>query len=132
MRRVPNLGELTVGQRFLLTIIIVLVILFAMAAFGYFTGGWEAQGEQAEPQLYGDTPLDAVLIRLDKRALDQAYENRVMRLWEVWISPTTRDATSFTNGLKIARARYAEAAAAIGRRERQLIEMEQRHQEQRK
>jgi len=132
MRRVPNLGELTVGQRFLLTIIIVLVILFAMAAFGYFTGGWEAQGEQAEPQLYGDTPLDAVVIRLDKRALDQAYENRVMRLWEVWISPTTRDATSFTNGLKIARARYAEAAAAIGRRERQLIEMEQRHQEQRK
>jgi len=132
MRRVPNLGELTVGQRFLLIIIIALIILFAMAAFGYFTGGWEAQGEQAEPQLYGDTPLDAVLIRLDKRALDQAYENRVMRLWEVWISPTTRDATSFTNGLKIARARYAEAAAAIGRRERQLIEMEQRHQEQRK
>ena len=127
-----DLHELSLGQRILLTIIIVLVILFAMAAFGYFSGGWEAQGEQAEPQLYGDTPLDAVLIRLDKRALDQAYENRIMRLWEVWISPTTRDASSFSNGLKIARQRYTEAAAAIGRRERQLIEIEQRHQEGRK
>jgi len=32
---------MTYGQRFLLTLIIVLIILFAMAAFGYFTGGWE-------------------------------------------------------------------------------------------
>jgi len=130
---IPRLDDLSMGNRIALTMIIALIILFALAAFGYFTGRWDkAEGETAEPQLYGDTPLDAVLIRLDKRALDQAYEQRIVRLFEVWISPTTRDPSAFTNGLRIARARYAEAAAAIGRRERQIIENEQRHQEQRK
>src|SRR5215467_6243231 len=107
MQRIPNLGELTFGQRFLLTLIIVFVILFALAAFGYFGGRWgdEADAQQAE-QLYGDTPLDAVLIRLDKRALDTAYEQRLIRLWEVWLSPTTRDPGSFTTGLKAARRAY--------------------------
>jgi len=132
MQRIPNLGELTVGQRFLLIIIIALIILFAMAAFGYFGGSWDDANAQQSEQLYGDTSLDAVLIRLDKRALDTAYEQRLVRLWEVWISPTTRDPTAFTNGLRIARQRYAEAAAGISRRERQILELEQRHQEQRK
>ena len=130
---IPRLEDMTIGQRILLTIIIVLVILFALAIVGWSTGGWdEAPAQQAEQQLYGDTPLDAVLIRLDKRALDTAYEQRLVRLWEVWISPTTRDPTAFTNGLRIARQRYAEAAAGISRRERQILELEQRHQDQRK
>ena len=34
---------MTLGNRIALTIVIVLVILFAIAAFGYFTGGWEVQ-----------------------------------------------------------------------------------------
>jgi len=125
---IPRLEDMTLGQRFLLTLIIVLVLLFAMAAFGYFGGRWD-QAEGQEQQLYGDTPLDAVLIRLDKRALDEAYHQRIIKLWEVWLSPTTKDATSFTNGLKVARARYSEAATAISRRERQILDQEQQHQE---
>jgi len=125
---IPRLEDMTLGQRFLLTLIIVLVLLFAMAAFGYFGGRWD-QAEGQEQQLYGDTPLDAVLIRLDKRALDEAYHQRIIKLWEVWLSPTTKDATSFTNGLKVVRARYSEAATAISRRERQILDQEQQHQE---
>jgi len=128
-----RLEDMSIGHRIALTFCIVLAALFALALFGYLTGAWDkADAQQAEQQLYGDTPLDAVLIRLDKRALDTAYEQRLVKLWEVWISPTTRDPTAFTNGLRIARSRYAEAAAGIARRERQLIENEQRHQEQRK
>src|SRR5262245_26357281 len=108
----PWLEEMTIGQRVMLTLVIMLVILFALAIAGWTLGRWEAAAQQGE-QLYGDTPLDAVLIRLDKRALDTAYEQRIIKLWEVWISPSTRDATSFTNGLRIARQRYSEAAAAI-------------------
>jgi len=122
---IPSLDELSWWQRGLLLIVIVTIIILALLVLG--------RAEQRDEILYGDTPLDAVLIRLDKHALDTAYEQRIIRLWEVWISPTTRDPSAFTNGLKIARQRYAEAAAAIGRRERQLIENEQRHQqEQRK
>ena len=114
------------GHRFILIMLIVLIILFALAAFGYFTGGWEAEGQERQQPFYGDMPLDATLIKLDKRALDTAYEQRVVKLWEIWISPTTRDAINFTNGLKTARQRYSEAAIAIARRERQLLEQDQK------
>jgi len=77
-----------------------------------------AQAEQQE--LYGGVPLDAVLIRLDKKALDTAYEQRLVKLWEVWLSPTTKDKHGFTTGLKVARQRYGEAAMAIASREKQL------------
>jgi hypothetical protein len=125
--RIKPLEELTIGQRLILIMVIALVILLAMAFVGWISGGWEAQGQQNE-QLYGDAPLDAVLIRLDKRALDEAYHQRLIRLWEVWLSPTTRDASSFAGGLKLARQRYGEAATAISRRERQILEQERQHQ----
>jgi|SRR5215467_15319828 len=128
-----DLHEMSIGHRVVLTVAIVIILLLLLAAFGYFTGRWdEAQGQPTGPQVYGDLPLDPVLIRLDKRALDTAYEQRLIKLWEVWLSPTTKDALSFTNGLRIARQRYTEAASAIAQRERQLIELEQRRQEQRK
>jgi len=117
-----KLEDLSIGHRTAITFLIVLAILLALALFGYLTGAWDQADAQQGEQLYGDAPLDAVLIRLDKRALDTAYEQRIIKLWEVWISPTTRDAAAFTNGLKIARQRYSEAAAAIARRERQLLD----------
>jgi len=123
MRR---LQDLSAGHKIALTMIIVLAILFAIALYGYLTGAWDkAIAQQREVQLYGGLPLDAVLIKLDKRALDTAYEQRVIKLWEVWLSPTTKDMTSFTTGLKTARQRYGEAAAAIAHREQQLQERQE-------
>ena len=40
-------GELTIGQRILLTLLIVLVIIFALAFLGWATGRWdEAPAQQ--------------------------------------------------------------------------------------
>ena len=76
-------------------------------------------------------PLDATLLRLDKRALDDAYHARILKLFEVWLtSGAPQEATNFINGLRITRRAYAQAASAISKREAQLLEEEHRKQEQ--
>jgi hypothetical protein len=105
----PN--ELTLPQRVVLTLVIVFVILFAFTAFGYFQG--------KELDLYQGIPLDEKLLQLDRRALDEAYHAHVIKLWNVWLSDGAREAQRITNGLRIGRESYAQAAAQITKREQQ-------------
>lgn len=45
-----SLEHVPLGKRIMLTFIIVVIILFALAAFGYYSGGWDkAEGAQAPP-----------------------------------------------------------------------------------
>jgi hypothetical protein len=115
-----NLQDMTIGQRIALTFIIVLVILFALALFGYLTGGWDVQAEPRAVDPYGELPLDAQLLPVDKRALEEAYRAHLIKLWTVWLTDGAKDATHFRNGLRIARGAYHIAADGIAKRERDL------------
>jgi hypothetical protein len=110
------------GHRIALTFLIVVVILLAMAVFGYFTGRWEAEGAPQEPQLYKGLPLDATLLPIDKQALDEAYKQHLIRLWNVWLTDGAREAHRITTGLQISRQSYHTAAQQIEKREQQLRE----------
>ena len=124
------LEDMSLGVRLITTVAIVVVLFLLLAFIGWLSGGWQdAKAQPPEQQIYGDTQLDAILLRLDKRALDMAYEQRLIKLWEVWLGQQARDPTMFTTGLRTARRAYSEAVAAISRRERQLLEQELRHQE---
>jgi len=124
MRRIPNLGELTVGQRFLLMLAIVLGILFAIAAFGYFTGGWdEAQGQyrvqSAMPGL-PTTKWDSRMFALDRDAIDAAYVERMKHLFATALS--AGDAQAFDRaivGARNVRKAYIGVMEAIDKRERE-------------
>jgi hypothetical protein len=89
-----------------------------------------AAPQQEEPQLYEGVPLDAMLLRLDKRALDEAYHTHLIKLFSVWLAEGARDATHFTNGLRIARKSYYTAAAQIAKRDQELIEADRLQREQ--
>ena len=138
--------DMSVGQRFAVTMIIVLVILFALALYGFLTGGWEDQSKvsrfelaseqqtalltfgqsvalaQGQPMdVYAGIPPDTKLLALDKQALEQAYTARLIRLFDVWLSSTQgQDAAAFQNGLRIARRGYTLAAQALARREQEI------------
>lgn len=118
--RIKLLTELTLPQRIALTVIIVLIILFALAGFGYFSGGWDVQAEPRTVDPYGELPLDAVLLPIDKRALETAYSAHLTKLWTVWLTDGAKDATHFRNGLRIARGAYRQAADGIAKREEEL------------
>jgi hypothetical protein len=108
--------DMTLGQRIMLTFFIVLVILFALALFGWTTGRWdEAPGQDVD--LYSGVPLDATLLWLDRRALDEAYHAQLLKLWGVWLVDGAKDPTRFKTGLANARRAYGLAAEAIAKRE---------------
>ena len=128
-----SLEDLSIGHRIALTLIIVLIILFALALIGYLTGGWDkADAQQSDPAIYEGVPLDATLLRLDRQALEEAYHDQVKHLFTIWLKSTQAgDLQAFTNGLKIARRGYTGAAQQIAKREQQLLELDRRMQERR-
>jgi len=80
---------------------------------------------QAQPnvsmQLYEGIALDAGLLHLDKRALDEAYHAQMVKLFGVWLaSGAPADATNFRRGIGIARRAYGAAAGQIAEREKAL------------
>jgi hypothetical protein len=100
----------------------------------------EASSQQSAPAgpassvstvlMYRGVPLDASLLRLDKRALDEAYHAQMLKLFGVWLASGAPDeATNFINGLRIARRAYTQAAVQIARRETELLEQERTRQQ---
>jgi len=116
MRRVPSLEELTVGRRILLTLVLVLIILFALAAFGYFTGGWEAQGEGfLEPP---PSPYDDTMRAIEREAVEEAYRDRLVSLFNTWMKDDTGQPARAIQGARKARHAFIDVMQEIEAREK--------------
>jgi len=111
-------------RRSLLTIFIVIIFLLIFSAFRYFTGTREAVGQAitSPPQVYQGIPFDSHLLRLDRRALEEAYHQQLIFLFTVCLKDGCKDVTFFQNGLRNARRFYGEAAKQIAAREKELID----------
>lgn len=104
----------------LLGAIIILLLAFVIGlALNSWTHGARSQ-QQQHPDIYKGVPLDAHLLPLDKRALDEAYHDQLKKLFSVWMTQPKLEPQYFSNGLRIARRAYNEAAAQIARREQEL------------
>lgn len=129
--RTPS--EMSIGERIMLTIVIVLACFLVLALFGYVSSRWgdDAKAAPAPPELYAGIPFDAKLLELDRRALDESYHDQLKKLFLVWLSSQAGDPTQFSNGLRIARRAYNQAAQQISKREQQLEQERQQQREQR-
>jgi hypothetical protein len=107
-----DLHELSIGQRIVLTFVIIIVILLLLAAFGWWSGGWQAEG-QALPE---KTPWDARMNALDQEALDGAYRAQLQHLFATWLKDSTDQPRRMTVGLAQARRAYVEAMTRIEER----------------
>lgn len=105
------------------SIILLLVIAFLGGMAAYVVSVIR-QAEPAPIELYQGVPLDAKLLQLDKRALDEAYHGHLIRLWNVWLTDGAKEAHRITNGLRIARQAYQQAAQQIAKRERELMQQQ--------
>ena len=114
---------MTTRQQFLLTIIIVLMILFAFAAYGYFTGAWKPGAEAAAKVYVIPERFQKELIGLDKTALDQAYINHVNHLFSTWVSQVPHlghEQDRITTGLANVHQAWVIAMEGIEKREKAL------------
>jgi hypothetical protein len=76
------LEQMSFAQRFLLTIVIVLIVLFALALTGYLGGRWEAQAKVAI-DCFEATERERVR-DISLRAIDVGLEQAVAHLYSIW------------------------------------------------
>ena len=133
-----SLNDLTIKERIVATVIIVLAALFGLALWGWLTGGWDQYSANGplfelessssrnvrlgaqEPLYPDDIPVDEKLLHLDERALDEAYHQQLLLLFSVWLKDQAGDTTRFNNGLRIARRAYHTVAERLDAREKQI------------
>lgn len=96
---------LSFAARFALTIVIVLIILFALAAFGYFGGRWDdgAAAAPAPAPCISQADQEKIL-RMSIAAVDQAFQNHVNHLFSNWVldaaEQPSRAQRGMQNGIK--------------------------------
>jgi len=111
------LEDMTFAQRFGLTIVIVMVILFALALFGYFSGAWDDADAQQPMTL---SAREKEFIAMDREAMASAYKEQLHHLFLIWARDNNDQPRRAVNGAKQARVMYEATSAAIDERERRL------------
>jgi len=110
------LNEMTVGQRFILIIVIVLIILFAMAAFGYFTGGWDradAQARLVRPACVTDEGSRERLRSMMFEAIDEGFKTQISHLYLTMIKDVQDQPQRAAVGVNNAISAFTIARIAI-------------------
>jgi hypothetical protein len=122
MFRIKPLEDIPLWARVLVAILAVVLAVSLLLLVS--EGG--AQGQQETIEIYQGVPLDRKFLELDKKALDQAYNDHLLLLFGVWLKSGDGDgARRFSNGMKIARNAYSLASKEIAKRE-QLSEERER------
>ena len=116
---------MTFAQRFLLTIIIVIVILFALAAIGYFTGNWDEDetarpgyglaSAETRPELCMDADTRERVRRLMFEALDNSLREKIESLFAVWLRDATEQPRRAQTGMNSALRAYIGARDAAAK-----------------
>lgn len=96
---------MTFAQRFLLTLVIVIALLFALAAFGYFSGRW--QDADAQPRHCMTLEARERIRELTLQGLDDAMRQRSEHLFETWMADDRDQPKRAQNGIQKAAHAYA-------------------------
>jgi hypothetical protein len=116
--KIPSLDSLSLPQRIVLTVIIVLIVIFCVAAVGLFSGRWvkwEMEGATA-----GEEPItlyDRDMIGLERKAVDEAFRLQVAQLYQIWMKDDSGQPGRALIGAARARDAYIRVRAALDKRE---------------
>jgi hypothetical protein len=120
--------DISLGQRLVLTCIIVLIVLLLLSLIGRTIGGWdESPAQPALVLILPPSKWDQKIIELDEQALDEAYIQKIKHLFDIWV----RDYESAhperaMKGAAQARRAYMQIRDAIEIRRQQIETREQK------
>lgn len=110
------LEEYSIGQRIVISLLITLCILFLLAFVGWISGGWEAQGEGfVEPP---PSPYDDTLRAIEREAVEEAYRDRLVSLFNTWMKDDTGQPARAIQGARKARHAFIGVMQEIEAREK--------------
>jgi hypothetical protein len=117
--KIPSLEDLSLGHRIVITFLIVMACLFAVALVGFLSGGWEAQGAVEEMPV---SRFEGDVLKLDREAMDKALVAHLQLLFTTWMKDYGADGVEarVIRGANNGRKAYIKAREAIERREKQV------------
>jgi len=122
MAFLPPLEDISLGRRFILAFMLILIAALGVEAFE--DSNYPAEAQISEPQLYEGIPLDATLLHLDRQALNDAYHEYVLLIMGVYLKGDLADDRRASAGFKKARAAYNIVASQIAKREQELLQQD--------
>lgn len=114
------LDEMSFGHRIALTVVICIIILFALALFGYLTGGWDDAGAAPTPETpVASSKWDDHIDMLERQAIDDAFKKHISQLYSIWVTDNyqPRIPPKALTGARNARDAYIRSMEAIEKRE---------------
>jgi len=122
---VKRLEDMTLGQRIMLTLVIALVILFALALVGWSTGGWNIGSDDYYRVASAEEGLtvskyDERIEQLDREAAENAYRSQIEHLFTVWMKDSTGQPARAATGAQYARKAFIDVMKAIEERAAKL------------
>jgi len=110
-----DLQDMHIGQRVMLTVAIVVIIIILLACVGYLSGRWEveAQGAPVAPSKYDDQ-----IDELERQALGEAFKKHIGQLYSVWVTDNYQPKfpPKAIVGMRNARDAYIRGMEAIDKR----------------
>jgi hypothetical protein len=83
-----SLEDMHIGQRVMLTVAIVVIIIILLACVGYLSGRWEveaAQTQQTDPT-WVPSKWDDQIDELERQALGEAFKKHIGQLYSIWVT----------------------------------------------
>lgn len=118
----------SLGERVMLTMIIVVAVILLLAFVGWCSGRWEA-GAQPIPQpmvlTLPPTKWDQKMLELDRQALDSAYVKKIEHIFDVFVREGVGSPEGPMKGHANAQRAYIYGQQALEIREKMLEERAQ-------
>src|SRR5262245_43463433 len=118
-----SLDRLSIGKHIFLAIAVIIAVILALLILSQIFGEVEAQPTFKPLPPKGTfvgkaSPWDARMIELDKKALDDAYQDQIHHLFSVWMKDETGQPDRAVTGALQARRAYILVRSAIEEREK--------------
>jgi hypothetical protein len=113
---IPRLEDLSLPQKIVLTIVVVVAAILLVGAVGFLSGRWEAEGQERDVPTLQSSIYDDHLNTLDREAIEDAYRNQITHLFQTWMKDEQGQPKRALTGHRQARKAFLESMAAIDRR----------------
>jgi hypothetical protein len=111
---------MTTLEKVLLALVVaVVIVVLTLLVFTKLS-----EGEPQPTGLYDGIPIDATLLEMDKAALREAYHQRLLHLFNIWLQGGAQSDKEIKAGLILARRAYNQAAQQISVREQELLKQD--------
>jgi hypothetical protein len=102
-----RLEDMPIGQRSMVTVAVLVMVVLLLALFGYLSGGWDAEGQTHQSCV--DAKTRDLIRELSLDAIDDSFKKHVVLLFDIWVKDPAEQPKRAKNGMQAAISAYVRA-----------------------